>query len=770
MRAGIITGLILGVSIQAGLCGDEQWDGRFFYPAAPLEVMVPSPQGGVLCGGKFGSVAGVTGTASLARWDGKTWHSVSAEAITTANGYNPGTVYAITVNGADIYVGGSFQLIGGQGFANVAHWDGKAWHDLGGGVNGGTVRALAFRAGVLYVGGTFTQAGAIPVKHVAAWDGNSWSDLGGGVGTTSYSEVYPPVRTFLAAADGMYVGGQFQSAGGVAATNLAKWSGNGWEPVGGGVTNRVLTLGFDRHNALLVGMFCGGAYSSGAALLAKWDGSSWSAFGQGLTRPSVGQVSTIYVDGDSIYAGGNFVSTGPEPSANFARWDGENWRPTGAPLLGAALVSGDGTNVYAFGTLTSVVANKNAGLVEFDGQKWVTVGAGMGDYASGWLHAIIGLGDQVLIGGIFSGACTAAWDGERWLPFNGVLGVGPSGHIYAFAPSGAGVYAAGDVSTADGAPSQGIAEYTGTRWLAMDGMGHFGRAVASRGSEIFVGHQTGVSRWDGVSWTEVGQDLNGAVATLALVGPDLYAGGAFTNATDSSLQNISRWDGEKWQAVGAGLDAPVKALAASQGCLYAGGAFTNSGSLPLNCIAKWDGKAWAGLGSGVRGGINSMRQPDESFTAVNALAFGPDGVLYAGGNFQLAGEQPAQFIGGWDGANWSALGSGLNYYPTALAVHKDSLYVGGLFSKAGQKESWRFARWQIAPRSAGLCLVAGAEGNTLTLQAVGKPGTVVELQSSPDLVNWSPLSTNTFSAETMSFTESVLPGVTRRFYRLITLP
>ena len=58
--------------------------------------------------------------------------------------------------------------------------------------------------------------------------------------------------------------------------------------------------------------------------------------------------------------------------------------------------------------------------------------------------------------------------------------------------------------------------------------------------------------------------------------------------------------------------------------------------MTANHIARWDGTAWHPLGSGMNG-------------FVDALAFGPDGSLYAGGKFTTAGGVTANGIARWDG-------------------------------------------------------------------------------------------------------------------------
>ncbi|MCX6917183.1 MAG: hypothetical protein NT167_29785, partial [Verrucomicrobia bacterium] len=108
-----------------------------------------------------------------------------------------------------------------------------------------------------------------------------------------------------------------------------------------------------------------------------------------------------------------------------------------------------------------------------------------------------------------------------------------------------------------------------------------------------------------------------------------------------------------WISLGTVPGADGNVLAAvvdSVGSLYIGGDFTVVRDVIANRIAKWDGSAWSALGSG----MNSY---------VSALALsGSD--LYAGGDFTYAtnvgpSAVNVNYIAKWDGSAWSALGSGV---------------------------------------------------------------------------------------------------------------
>lgn len=144
---------------------------------------------------------------------------------------------------------------------------------------------------------------------------------------------------------------------------------------------------------------------------------------------------------------------------------------------------------------------------------------------------------------------------------------------------------------------------------------------------------------------------------------------------------------EYWSAIfgPSGMNGEVRAVAfGPDGSLYAGGTFTSAGGVPANRIARWDGTSWHPLGSGMD-------------NIVSALVVGTNGSLYAGGNFTTAGGVAANRVARWDGASWHPLGSGMNNAINALAVSPSgTLYAGGIFTTAGGVAANRVARWDGA--------------------------------------------------------------------------
>ncbi len=133
-----------------------------------------------------------------------------------------GTVNAIAVNGSDIYVGGLFETAGGIYVSNVAKWslEHERWEALEGGVDG-VVNALTILRGSLFAGGVFPRVDILAANSISRWDGDEWYDVDRGL-TDRNGEG----SVFALADDGeaLYVGGDFQWAGGTTSYYLARWT------------------------------------------------------------------------------------------------------------------------------------------------------------------------------------------------------------------------------------------------------------------------------------------------------------------------------------------------------------------------------------------------------------------------------------------------------------------------------------------------------------------------------------------------------------------
>ena len=120
-----------------------------------------------------------------------------------------------------------------------------------------------------------------------------------------------------------------------------------------------------------------------------------------------------------------------------------------------------------------------------------------------------------------------------------------------------------------------------------------------------------------------------------------------------------------------------------------GNAACSTGNLSVNRIAQWNGAAWSALGSGL-----------DNDVLVLASASG-GGILYVGGFFTRACDNAPcnsaslspNHLAQWDGSAWSAMGNGVNSFVNAVAVSGSNVYVGGAFTAAGGLSVNHIAQW-----------------------------------------------------------------------------
>lgn len=136
--------------------------------------------------------------------------------------------------GFRLYVSGSLTVAGGTPVNGMARWDGKAWSAVPADAHI-SAHALAVHddgtGPALYAAGTFTVANGAPGNRIAKWDGAEWSTLG--LGMNAAVRALAVFDDGLASGNGdgrgdgpaLFVGGDFTMAGNETANRIAKWTG-----------------------------------------------------------------------------------------------------------------------------------------------------------------------------------------------------------------------------------------------------------------------------------------------------------------------------------------------------------------------------------------------------------------------------------------------------------------------------------------------------------------------------------------------------------------
>jgi hypothetical protein len=571
------------------------------------------------------------------------------------NGTN-GSVYATVVKGTDIYIGGSFTAVGGINANCIARFDTVTgiWNVLGtASANGvdNTVTNMVFVGNDLYVAGSFQRANiggtTINASQIAKFNiqTNTWSAVSGG-----------PVFVHAMVANGtdLYLGGGFTVVNSnLAANYIAKLDTltGTWSTLGTGGGNGLNT---SVNAMVLIGseLYVGGLFTSAnvggsivsASRMAKFNltTNTWSALsgasgGNGVSAP----VNTLLVKDNDLYVGGSFVT------ANVG-----------------------GTNLIV----------NNLAKYNIQTSTWSALGTGGGSGVDNTVNTLTLNGNDLYVGGAFTKANingttvnvsklaryniqTSVWSA---LGTGGANGVDNTVRSLALVDNE--LYTGGDFTAANVGGTIVNASYIGR-------------------------FNTTSSSWS-VLGPGSGNGLNGQINALAVSGTDIYMGGDFTLAGNTSANRLAKFNTvtNTWSALsgasgGNGVNGTVNALLLKDNDLYVGGTFTTANvggtTVSVNRLAKFNTTtgAWSALGTGAGNGVDNT---------VRTLAL-IDNDLYVGGDFlnantgaNVAANRIARV--NITSGTWSKIGTGsgngVDNNVRALVVSGNDLYIGGNFLNA----------------------------------------------------------------------------------------
>ncbi|MBU2491175.1 MAG: T9SS type A sorting domain-containing protein [Bacteroidetes bacterium] len=551
----------------------------------------------------------------IRKWDGTTW--------TTPGGGMNNHIHALAVIGSDLYAGGAFTTAGGVSAYRVAKYNGTAWSALGTGVSNwsgshGHVEALLADGNELYAGGGFDIAGTVNANYAAKYLcsesitlnvfvlGNVFHDINvNGV----FDDEEPVLTNWTVNISGAAVGTSHTNSDGnfyfnnlkpgvytVAVKFPTGWTGSG-SPTG--------SYTFDAAPGQTITGFHLAVKPIDCENVLK----EWSALGRGTGA----QVSAILQMGNDIYAGGAFTDAGGTTANHIAKWDGTVWSPLGSGINGDInALAVLGTDLYAGGSFTTAGEVSASSIAKWDGTNWSALGSGINDT----VKSLVVINDELYAAGNFKdiGGITAnniaKWDGSSW----STLGNGLNIDIRSLAVIGSDLYAGGKKKDYDWDEAAGdlknIAKWDGSSWSTLGNGSNIDiSTLVVIGSDLYVGGQKkkkdkdwdeavgdlkNIAKWDGISWSTLGNGLNIDINTLAVFGSDLYAGGLKKkkdkdwDEAAGDLNNIAIWDGTNWSALGTGMNQNyVQTITAVGGDLYAGGLFNTADGISALNIAKY---------------------------------------------------------------------------------------------------------------------------------------------------------------------------------------
>jgi hypothetical protein len=233
------------------------------------------------------------------------------------------------------------------------------------------------------------------------------------------------------------------------------------------------------------------------------------------------------------------------------------------------------------------------------------------------------------------------------------------------------------------------------------------------GSALYAGGQisvdvssspTSVARWNGTSWSDVGNNLQGIVGSMLVFddggGAALYALGNLSTPTQCS---VAKWNGSSWTAIGMYIGPYANTIAsfdAGSGAeLYVGGAIDHANGDALGGSAhavRWNGTRWIPVGA-----LSTSTHPNRVLS-LQVFDDGSGPALCSGGSVLDAQTGVANgVVSKLTGTDWSPIGGGLNAPVSSLAIFDfgagQDLYAGGGFTKAGRFNARHVARLTACP-------------------------------------------------------------------------
>ncbi len=185
----------------------------------------------------------------------------------------------------------------------------------------------------------------------------------------------------------------------------------------------------------------------------------------------------------------------------------------------------------------------------------------------------------------------------------------------------------------------------------------------------------GVGEWRGNDWFS----LSGGIPDASQSGADVWTDVSGTSLLVTGNRGhfgtvygggVGRWQNGVWSAMGAGItgSAPtgICSVLHDDGtglAWYVGGDFVTMDGVTCHGIAKWNGASWSALGTGLQGVFPyaySLASYDEDGPGPKKPA------LFVVGDFDSAGNTSGKYVARWNGTAWSSVGTGTPFTDSPL--------------------------------------------------------------------------------------------------------
>jgi hypothetical protein len=334
----------------------------------------------------------------------------------------------------------------------------------------------------LYIGGMFQTAGGVAASNIVKiFNGSTYAALASGISSGALHRV----DALNSLGNDLIVGGGFTTAGGLSATNIARWIpggefGGAWGTLGTGLPSSIGNGGVEALQPFNGQIVAGGGI---AGAVRSWNGVVWTTPGGGLAGgiANVPRAFTLNVFDGNLIAAGTFFTAGGATATSIAQWNTSQWSALKAPVPQVLAFESLGGRFIAAGSFLQSTTNQIPAhnIIGWNGSTRTLVQNGIccGEGTNGTIRALksftSGGADRLIVGGDFTvaGGLTANRVAQFNQPLLSVaswttLGAGFNNSVHAVERYNSTTYAGGTFTQSGGTGLNRIARFDGTNWVA----------------------------------------------------------------------------------------------------------------------------------------------------------------------------------------------------------------------------------------------------------------------------------------------------------------
>ena len=663
-------------------------------------------------------------------WDGSSWTQRGDDIDGEAAGDVSGGAVSLSEDGDTVAISAALNGFN-VGHVRIYDWDGSSWTQRGDDIDGeaaddlsGWSVSLSEDGDTVAIGAVLNDGNGTDAGHVRIydWDGSSWTKRGDDIDGEAANDFSGYSVSLNEDGDTVAIGARSNDGNGTDAghVRIYDWDGSSWTKRGDDIDGEAandfsgwsVSLSEDGDTvAIGARLNDGNGTDAGHVRIYDWDGSSWIKRGDDIDGEAADDQSGYSVslneDGDTVAISAR-LNDGNGTDAGHVRiydWDGSSWIKRGDDIdgeaasdesgysvslnedgdtvaIGAYSNDGNGTDaghvrIYDWSGDAASFSIDSSGVLTFDSapdfetkssyEITVEVSDGTNSVSQVLTIDITNVNDNPAI--TSSATFSAA---ENQTAVGTVLVTDLDGDNLTFSLSSDDAW----TTRGDDIDGEAASDESG-RSVSMsdDGDTVVIGAIYNGDNGIAAGHVR-IYDWDGSSWTQRGDDIDGEAAfdesgqsvSLSEDGDTVAIGGAYNdgNGTDAGHVRIYDWDGSSWTQRGDDIDGEaandfsgISILLSEDGDTVAIGGFanddngTNAGHVR---IYDWDGSSWTQRGDDIDG------EAANDFSGISIL-LSEDGDTVAIGaplNDDSGSNAGHVRIYDWDGSSWTQRGDDID--------------------------------------------------------------------------------------------------------------